>query len=295
MSESLGVSLFRPEGKLKAVVQIVHGMSEHRKRYEDFAEFLKSHGYGVVTFDLPGHGESAEGGLKGYFGEKGGWDHLLYATHQVTEQIKKECPGVPIVLFGHSMGSIIGRCYIQQYDDELAGTILSGVPNYQPAAKLGQTLGNFIKRFKGGKGYSRLMDYLVTGTFNKAVKNPKTPFDWISYNEENVSKYAKDSNCGFPFTIQGYIDELEGVVRMHEVSLYKGKHKEMPLFVFAGEDDPCRGGDAGFEDTINTLKQAGYKDITTKLYANMRHEVLNEKDHMVVYEDVLNWLEEKIH
>ena len=94
MDHTIGVSIYRPNGKIKGVVQIVHGMAEHRKRYEPFAQFLKSHGYAVVSFDLPGHGESIEDGLKGYFGEKDGWDHLLYITHEITSRIHKEFEGV---------------------------------------------------------------------------------------------------------------------------------------------------------------------------------------------------------
>lgn len=293
MSESLGMSVYRPASQPKAVIQIVHGMSEHRKRYDDFAQYLKQLGYAVVTFDLPGHGESVAE-VKGYFGEKDGWQHLLYATHQVTEKIKEEFPDTPIVLFGHSMGTIVARCYIQTHDDELKGLILSGVPNYQPAAKLGQIIGNVLKYFKGPKGHSKLMDFMVTGAFNKAVKDPHSPVDWISYNKENIHRYLDDPDCGFPFTIQGYIDELEGVVQMHDVTKFQCKNPSLPIFVFAGEDDPCRGGDQGFDDTVATLKKAGYQNVEAKLYANMRHEVLNEVDHKIVYEDIKNWLEKHI-
>lgn len=290
MDHTIGVSIYRPSGKIKGVVQIVHGMAEHRKRYEDFAQFLKSHGYAVVSFDLPGHGESIEDGLKGYFGEKDGWDHLLYITHEITSRIHKEFEDKPIILLGHSMGSMIARCYIQKYDEDIDALVLTGVPNYQAAAKGGIVLGNILKIFKGGTGHSHLMDSLLTGSFSKAIDNPKTPLDWLSYSEKNIEDYIKDEYCGFPFTIQGYIDELTGLERMHDVRRYETKNPNLPILMLAGEDDPCRGNDAGFEDSLKTLQDAKYTNIKTKLYSNMRHEILNEKDHKEVYNDILKFL-----
>ena len=294
MDHTIGVSIYRPSGKIKGVVQIVHGMAEHRKRYENFAQFLKSHNYAVVSFDLPGHGESVENGIKGYFGEKDGWDHLLYITHEITNRIHKEFEGIPVFMLGHSMGSMIARCYIQKHDEELNGVILTGVPNYQSAAKGGILLGKFLKLFKGGTGHSHLMDTLITGSFNKSVQNPKTALDWLSYFEKNIEDYVKDDFCGFPFTIQGYIDELTGLERMHNSNLYECENPNIPILMLAGEDDPCRGGDKGFEDSIKTLRDAHYTNIKTKLYPGMRHEILNEENHKEVYNDILKFLNQVV-
>ncbi len=288
----LAVSIFRPAGAAKGAVEIIHGMSEHRKRYDDFAKFLCENGYAVYTFDLPGHGENE--GLRGWFGEKDGWDYVLYSAAEVMKTAKSENPGIPFILFGHSMGTIVARCLLQEYDSELNGLVLTGAPNYQPAVKAGIALGKVLKMTKGARGHSAVMDQAVTGNFNKVVKDPKTPYDWISYNTENSQKYVDDPQCGFPFTIQGYIDELTGLERLHDSSKYRCTRKDLPILFAAGKDDPCIGGEAGFADSIATLTKAGYTDIDSKLYDGMRHEILNEIDHTRVYEDILNWIRQKV-
>ena len=132
-----------------------------------------------------------------------------------------------------------------------------------------------VKVFKGKKGHSKLLDTLITGSFNKKVDNPRTPSDWISYNEENVDQFIEDPLSGVPFTIGGYIHELEGMVQMHDVSQYECKNKNLPILFVVGEDDPCTGGTKGLEDSKNTLVKAGYSNIKIKQFSHMRHEILN--------------------
>ncbi len=294
MNSTVAYTLYRPEGDAKAVVQIVHGMQEHRKRYDDFANYLKDHGYVVVTFDLPGHGESVkEGNPLGYFGEDGGWDHLIDSAYQLMKDVKKEYSDLNYYILGHSMGSMVSRCFIQTYDGEIDGLILSGAPTYNKAAKSGVTVAKSVRAIKGKKGLSKMLDNLATGGFNKGIKDARTELDWLSYNPDNVDAYIADELCGVPFTVQGYIDELEGMIRMADVRKYQVANKDLPIYFFGGEDDPCIGGHKGLSHSVQTLKDAGYNDIETRLYPGMRHETLNEKEHQKVYCDVLEWLNRK--
>ncbi len=285
----LAYNVFRPDGEVKGAVAVVHGMAEHRKRYVRFAEYLAENGYGVITYDLPGHGESISE-TPGYFGDFDGWQMLIDSAVRAVNRAKKEFPDVPVTLFGHSMGTMIARCYIQEHDTEINGLILSGAPNWQSAVTAGIALGKQIRGVRGQKGSSKLMDQLVTGNFNRSVDDPKTAVDWLSYNEENVKNYLEDPLCGFGFTVQGYLDELEGMRQMHRVELYQCRNRLLPILFMAGEDDPCIGGEAGFADSVNTLKEAGYHNVVFKLYPNMRHETLQEKDYMKVQKDIRNWI-----
>lgn len=287
-------SLFKPQQEPKAIIEIVHGMSEHRKRYDDFAKFLSNHGYVVVTFDLPGHGEACAKEDLGYFGDKGGWDNLLHSVREVYEDIHKAYPDLPFFLFGHSMGSMLSRCYLQDHDEDLKGLILSGAPNYQPMAVLGLFLAKVLGATKGKKNHSLIMGMLVTGGFSKAIKDAKTPLDWLSRNEKNVETYLEDPYCGFPFTLQGYADELSGLIRLHDEKRYQVKNPSCPILFVAGAEDPCTGGEKGLEDSVGTLKKAGYVDITEVVFEKMRHEILNETEHEKVYQTILDWLEEHI-
>ncbi|MBQ9328279.1 MAG: alpha/beta hydrolase [Solobacterium sp.] len=289
MSE-IAYSVFRPAKEVKGAVAIVHGMAEHRKRYVGFAEYLAGRGYGVVTYDLPGHGESTDD-TKGYFG-KDGVNTLIDSVSGAIERSKQEFPGTTTILMGHSMGTMVSRCWIQNHDGEIDALILSGAPNWQSAGKMGISLGKVLRIFKGEKGLSPLMDSMVTGNFNKTIKDPETPVDWLSYNKENVKKYIEDPDCGFGFTIQGYIDELTLMGQMHDVARFRVSKPALPIRFIAGEEDPCIGGVNGLEDSIGTLKKAGYTEITSRLYPHMRHETLNETDHQTVFSDIADWLDE---
>ncbi len=294
MKKQLSKSVFRPSGTPRACIEIVHGMSEHRKRYDGFAKYLQSRGYAVITYDLPGHGEDTDKADLGYFGEEGGWQNLIDSAVEINRECHNEFPGVPVIAFGHSMGTIILRCFIQKHEDLVDGVVLSGVPCYQSAVKAGAVLGKVIRTLKGAKGHSRMMDSMVTGGFNKSVSNPRTPNDWLSYNTENVDRYTADALCGFPFTVQGYMDLFTGTALMHEVKEYRCTKPELPIYMFAGQDDPCRGKDEGFQDSMNTLKSAGYKNIQSKIYPHMRHEVLNEIGHEQVFADTADWIDNTV-
>lgn len=286
---NLVTSIFRPEQEIKGCVEVVHGMEEHRKRYDDFAKTLVEHGYAVITYDLPGHGETGKE-EQGYFGEEG-WNALVNSVEEINQLARKEFPNVPIYLFGHSMGSMVSRCYLQEHDANIKAVVLSGAPCYQSATSLGIFVGNIIQIFKGPKGHSKLLDNLVTGAFNKVIDNPRTTCDWISYNEDNVDAYLADPMSGIPFTVKGYIDELKGMSSMHDYSKYKCTNPDLPILFVAGEDDPCTGGTKGLEDSINTLKKVGYKDIDLKRYSHMRHEILNEKEKDLVKADIISFLD----
>ncbi len=291
----LSVSVFKPEGDPKAIVEVVHGMAEHHHRYDAFATYLANRGYIVYTYDLPGHGKSVEEGeVRGWFGEYDGLDQLIESINTVRKQAVADNPNLPFFIFAHSMGTIVTRCYLQKYDDLVSGVVLSGAPNYQSAAAAGIGLGKILSIFKGKRGHSKLMDQMVTGNFNNVIENPRTPVDWLSYNEDNVDQYIKDEDCGFGFTIQGYIDELTGIIRMHDESLFQMKNEALPIHLFAGEDDPCIGKEDGIKDSVQTLLDAGYKDVTYHLWKGMRHETLNEKENEKVFAYTADWFDEHL-
>ena len=290
MKEELAISIFRPEGSLKAAVFVVHGMEEHHLRYNEFAEYLKENGIGVVTYDLPGHGKSGPIEDRGWFGDRNGWSNLVESAVEIAQLARKEFPNVPLFCFAHSMGTMIARTFIQLHDGMIDGLILSGAPNYVSAASLGKTIASAVCRMKGNRGKSKLLDSLATGGFSKAVKDAKTPVDWLSVNEENVQKYIDDPDCGWPFTARGYYDLFDGMIRMHDVTKFRCLNPLLPIWLFAGEGDPCIGGEKGFADSIETLRRAGYTNVTSTVYPGMRHETLNETDHMKVFEDVAEWI-----
>lgn len=272
----------------KASIQIVHGMEEHKERYYDFANFLVDNGYNVIVSDLRGHGESAPN--LSHIADKKGDELLIKDQQEITRYITKRFLGVPIILFGHSMGTIISRNLLQSDSNQYIKVVLSGYVNPNPASPVAVFLGNTVKLFKGSKRHSKLLTTLAMGPFKKAVKNRKTDLDWLSKNEENVQNYIKDPYCGVEFTIGSYCALFHLLNNMKKANKYKAINKELPFLLISGEEDPCTGGEKGRKASIKVLEKAGFKNIEVETIKDMRHEILNENDKQKVYDDILNFL-----
>ena len=284
--------IYRPQHP-KASVFIIHGMEEHKERYVPFAQYLCDHDIGVLIYDLPGHGDIPKEDM-GWFGEKDGYRNLIHSAVDAATETKKAFPDVPLFCLGHSMGSMIARNFLQKYSDLIDGMILSGAPCYQPGAAAGKALVKVIALQKGKKGHSKLLDDMSTGSFNKSVENPRTEADWLSYDTDNVDAYLADEKCGVPFTVQGYGDLFELVIRMHDSAAYRVSKPDLPIVILTGEDDPCTGGVKGVSDSLNTLVRAGYINVEAHAYPHMRHEILNETEKMTVWQDITDWIDAHI-
>ena len=145
--------------------------------------------------------------------------------------------------------------------------------------------------FKGKQGHSRLVDGMVTGGFGKAVKDAQSPLDWLSVNRENVRKYEEDPLCGVPFTLGSYETLFQLLVDIGRPELYRHVNEELPILLIAGSEDPCVGGAKGRSDSVDRLQRAGFRNLRTENLQGMRHEILNETDHMAVYGKILAFLE----
>lgn len=271
----------------KAIVQIVHGMKEHQLRYAPFAEFLNANGFTVITSDLRGHGPNAT--LLGYMEGKKPWEALVEDQVTITQYLKNRFPNTDIYLFAHSMGTIISRNLIQQHATDYKKIVLSGVPGYQAAASFGILMANLIGCFKSNTHVSNFLEKQTLGAFEKSVKNAKTPADWVSVSETNIQNYLNDPYCNIPFTVSAYKALYHLVKEMHKSSRYVVHEPTKPILMLVGALDPCPLGDKGLNGSIATLKKAGYTNVTFKKYENMRHEILNEENHTLVYEDILNF------
>ena len=287
----LSVAVIAPEGDVKGVVQMAHGMAEHKARYFPFMEFLAEKGYATVIHDHRGHGDSVK--------SPDDWGHyytqdtsaMVEDTHQVTEYIKEQYPGKPVYLFGHSMGSLVVRAYLRKYDAEIAKLIVCGAPGKNPAVGAANILIKILTALKGEKHVSQLMFNMSLGGFNKSVENPRTSCDWLSVNEDNVDKYLADPMCGFGFTLNGY-KHLMGVMGdCFDESGWKMANKDIPIFFIAGSNDPCIGGKDGWLDSQIFLRKMGYTNVDGKLYEGYRHEILQEEIAEEVYKDVLDFIE----
>ncbi len=284
-------SMYRPSKKPLANIVIVHGMMEHRKRYDYFARALCDAGFAVITYDQRGHGDSVSNPDElGFFANERGWKLLIQDCNDVCDQIKKEYPKIPTILFGHSMGSIVVRSFTKRHDINIEGLILSGAPNYQPAVKFGHLAAQAISLVQGPTKRSELLHNMSVGAFNKTIMNPRTPSDWISVNEENVDTYLNDPLCQFKFTNSAYADLMFGLRDINDLMRWGCNNPNLPILFIAGSEDVCTGLEKGLDHSIGRLKEVGYNYVERRVYPGLRHEILNEKERDQVITDVIQWI-----
>jgi alpha-beta hydrolase superfamily lysophospholipase len=287
--QSLLVRRWLPEGPPRAVVQIAHGLAEHSARYARVATALSAAGYGVYAPDLRGHGPKAAPADLGHFADEGGWDKVVGDLWTLNRLIAVEQPGKPIIFLGHSLGSFLGRGFIAEHSDALAGVALSGSSGKPPAiAALGRLVARAERLRLGKRGKSGLIFALWFGDFNKPFKPARTAFDWLSRDEKEVDAYVSDPLCGFPFSTQLAVDVLDALPRVTSPESLAAIRKDMPVYVFSGERDPVG---ANIQGLIADLKATGFTRLTTRIYPGARHETLNETNRDEVTRDLIAWLD----
>lgn len=274
----------------KGVVQIVHGMCEYKERYEGFIDYLTQNGYIVFAHDHRGHGGSVTANENlGYFGDKKG-EAIVDDAALVTDEIRRLYPGLSVTLFGHSMGSLVVRAYIQKYEEKIDKLIVCGSPSKNSLAGIGLMLNGVISAFRGKKYRSRLMANASTGggddKFPGEGKNA-----WLTRDKTVVEKYNADEKCNFVFTCNGFSNLLHLVKNAYKKKKYPAKHSDLPIFFMAGADDPVIGREKKWLAAQQFLRDVGYKNVTGKLYPKMRHEILNELGKEEVYADALAFIE----
>ena len=280
-----------PEGEVKAVLQICHGMCEYVGRYEAFAEYMCSNGFYVTGNDHLGHGMSVTGDEKlGFFAEENSNGILLEDLNTLRKMTSERFPGVPYFWLGHSMGSFLTRQYVAQYGEGLSGAVIMGTGTTPPAVlKAGMTICKTIAKFKGWDHRSKTVENIAFGSYNKKIDPVRTRADWLTKDEAVVDKYLADPWCTYRFTLNGFYNMFYSIGECQKKETAERIPKDLPLFLVAGEDDPVGSYGEGVKTAYETYKEVGIKDVSMKLYHGDRHEVLNELDRAQVYADLYNW------
>lgn len=275
-----------------SILQIVHGMAEYIERYDAFANYMAERGILVVGDDHLGHGKSVgSGGIKGYFCEKDAANVLVEDEETLKNRTQEEYPGVPYVIFGHSMGSFITRNYLAKHGDEVQGAVICGT-GMQPKALLKFSIGlaNVLKLFQGDKHPSNLLNVAAFGSYCKKIENPKTVFDWLTHDEACVNAYIADPDCGFTFTINGFRTMFQLILNLQDTEYVRKMPKDLPVFLIAGCEDPVGDYGKAVDLVYHSYQKIGMQKASCKLYEKMRHEILNELEKETVYQDVYEWL-----
>lgn len=290
---SLSVLVTQPEEGCRGVVQISHGMAEYKERYLPFMEYLAKCGYASVIHDHRGHGKSVKSQEDLVYFYEGGEKAVVEDLHQITVWAKERFPGEKFYMVGHSMGSLAARMYLKKYDFELDKLVLTGPPCKNPAVDFGLAFARMQKKLKGGNYKSKEIEALAFGTFAAKFPEEKHKTSWIAADKSVVKAYDESELCGFPFTADGF----EGLFLLMKGAYSKKgwwmQKPKLPVLFLAGEDDPCAGNGRQFVKEMQFLKAVGYQHVTGKRYPGMRHEILNEKDKYLVYENIVTYLKKE--
>ncbi len=285
-----------PDAEPKAIVQIAHGIAEHVDRYTEFMEHLAANGYLAVANDHLGHGKSLRPGEPlGFFADEDGWDYVVADMVKLHDRISGEYPGLPHIMFGHSMGSFLTRTYIIKHPDKYDAAILSGTGQQAKAMVLGgyAAAAASVKLYGPRKIGDKLND-LAFGAYTKGIENPRTSFDWLTRVDSEVDKYIADPLCGFVATVSLFRDMMGGIKFITNQNNINGMSKTQPVYFMSGSRDPVGDYGKGVERAYKAFCKAGLYDVMMRLYPGGRHEMLNEENKYDVYRDILAWLDDKI-
>ena len=277
-----------PEGEVKGTLCIFHGMGEHRKRYLPFAKWMAKQGYAVFCHDHRKHGESiGDFDSVGIFTDADRWEYIIDDAHYVVREAREQVPDAPIIVLGHSMGSIIARRYISKYTALPKAAIIMGTLPIYTAGKAFAPLmiARVIKLFKRNQP-SPFMANLLNKGMEK--EGQRTRFDWLSNDEKQVDKYIEDPLCGYPYSAKFYIEFFKGIIYCNKSEIIS-ETRNIPILFISGKDDPVGNFGEGVKDVHQLYNGHGFFQLTIKLIENNKHEVLNELKKTKTYNEILDW------
>lgn len=282
------------EEDVKAVLQIHHGMAEHCGRYKACIKAFTDMGYAVFMNDMINHGKSNHNKeLLGYFGDKDGYKDIIADAKSVMDIAKKEYPDKPYIISGHSMGSLIMRCFINEYGCCFDGAVFIGTSGSNPLANVSIALTSVISKFKGTTYKSDFLKKVGFGAYDKPFEH-RTDYDWGTRDSASVDDYQADEYCGYTFSTAGYKDLAKLVMECNTDEWANRINKDMPVLLISGSMDPVGNYEKGVKEVYERLKKTGHTNVDIKLYPEARHEILNEINKEEVYDYINNFIEKSV-
>lgn len=277
-----------PDGEIKGIVQICHGMGGYISKYDYVAERILKAGYVVCGNTMLGHWDSVNSEDElGFFGEFNGYKYLIKDAKKLTQIMKEKFPKKPIFLLGHSLGSLVFRCYITKYGEEIDGAVFSGTIGPQPFVDSGIQLANMMIQRKGYRYRSRKLHQVMFQMANREIKNPKSNYEWLTSRKENIV----DRKSKFLFTVTGLRDVMMLVKKANKLEEIEKIPKELPLYFFCGTEDPISEYSDGMQRAIKLYEKAGCKNTLMRIYEGNRHECLNETNRDEVIDNIIDWID----
>ena len=278
-----------PNTQPRGIIQILHGMCEYKERYQDFMRFFVEHGYIAVCHDQRGHGDSIKTQEdRGYFYDEKA-KAIVDDAAQITCHIKEKYPNLPVALFGHSMGSMVARCYLQRYDTLIDRAIICGSPSKNGLVNAGIFTAKALSFFRGERFRSKRLAYLATGKGNKRFVGESYGC-WLSRNRESIEEFYNNPKGRFTFTCNGFVNLFRLMKYTYDKKRYRVQNPTLPILFVSGSDDAVLRGQKRWEKSVDVLRKVGYQNVSSKLYDGLRHEIFHDIGGEKVLQDILAFL-----
>lgn len=280
--------IYIPEGEIKGLFHIIHGMTEHMDRYDNFMAYIAENGYVCFGYDNLGHGKTARDDSElGFFAHKDGWKYLVRDVFAFENAVKAIFPDKKLYLFGHSMGSFIARLAAESFGEIYEKVIFCGTAGKNPLAAAGLLLTNLLK-LKGEKHISNTVQNMAFGSYNKGFEGISN-YDWLSTDRQVIEKYSVDKYCTFKFSVSAMHDLIKLIDLCNKKDWFRDIRKDLPILLIAGNNDPVGNYGKGVKEVYNKLISRG-ADAEIKLYEGFRHEIHNDYCFEEVMTDILNFI-----
>lgn len=303
MQDGTEINVMRwiPDGEIKGVVQLSHGMSEHSLRYDKMGSIFAENGWVLSAHDHRGHGKTAQkaestgSGMFGYLADKDGFNKVTGDLLEVLLSLKADYPQKKCFLLGHSFGSIVAQNFMEKHGDEIDGAVLCGTSGPRQAmANFGRFIFGLNALLLGKKHRSPFDSNLAFLGYNGRVPKPRSSkFAWLSKNEFNVQMYEADQWCGIVPTAEFFCEIVRGLHQAHKAQAMKAIPKDLPVYMIYGSDDPVGGYGKTIKKLVQAYKSNGMSDVSEKVWQGDRHEIFNELDGEAVIADTLQWMADR--
>ena len=284
-----------PEGEVRAVVQLTHGMCEHILRYAPLAEVLTGRGFAVIGHDHLGHGFTAPDlNELGIFPADHPAQTMADDIRKITAVAKARFPGLPVFLLGHSMGSFLARRVCMEAPNSYRGVILMGTGRIPDAAvqSAKATLRTMI-RLRGANHRPTRMTAIGIANYNRPFQPIETPNDWLTSDREKRAAYNADPLCQFTFSAAGYLMLMKTIEYIQKPEHIRALSPELSILFVSGALDPVGENGRGVRSVMKRY-QKQCSDVSATIYPGCRHQILDETISDTICADIADWVEARV-
>lgn len=279
-------------GAPRAVVQICHGLAEHSARYERFASALAAAGCHVYIHDHRGHGSNIGAHApRGMFAPKQGHIVAIGDVRALNRHIHENHPGLPVVLFGHSMGGLIALNYVLDHADTVDAAAIWNA-NFDGGVESAAALALLYmeRMLKGSDVPSSILPKMTFRAWGRSIKGHRTLFDWLSHDIAEVDAYIADPLCGFDASVALWIDIFRMIRHGADDRNFSKVPRDLPFNLVGGAEDPATANGAAVRRLAERMRKMDFKRVDCTILPGTRHESLNEINRDQVTQNFLDWL-----